>query len=153
MEQENRNASRKRLAPSTRRNLESADTQIRNLGLDPTKAAIAVDVDASARHMTWDSGVLPCLTRSRYRGHWISNKNRRTTIQEMLCFQGITPSSIRQSCSDNELGKMVGNSMSVNVIERVLFHLFTQVGILSSVDDVNVDRWKYLPLSILIRRR
>ena len=95
--------------------------QIKEFGLDPTNSAIAVDVDASARHMTWNSMNLPCITRSRHRGHWITNKKRRTTIKEMLCFQGIAPGSIKQTCSDAEFGKMVGNSMSLNVVERILY--------------------------------
>ena len=150
MERDNRNAARKRLATNSDKILKKAYAQAREFGLNPTQTTIAVDVDASLRHMTWDSGVLPCLTRSRYRGHWISTKNRRTTIKEMLAFQGIVPNSIRQTCSDNELGKMVGNSMSVNVIERILFTLLMQIGVLSGVDDTNVDRWKHLPLSILL---
>ena len=150
MDSDNRSASCKKLSSSSQYNLDNALAQMREQNLDPTNCAIMIDVDASTRHSTWNSSFLPCITRSRYRGHWISNKNRRTTIKEMLCFQGISPSSFRQTCSDAELGKMVGNSMSVNVIERIFYSLFTHLGIISSDDEANVDRWRHIPLPYLL---
>ena len=72
--------------PSVQRNLENAYSQIRKFGFDRNQNTIALDVDVSARHMTWDSCVLPCITRSRNRGHWITSQQRRTTLSEMMCF-------------------------------------------------------------------
>ena len=134
-------------SPSVQRNLTSAFKQIHDFGLNPHKATIAVDVDASARHMTWDSAVLPCLTRSRYRGHWITSKRRRTTMKEMLLFQGIKPSSITQTCSSTEMGKLIGNAMSVNVVERLLHSLFKSVGLLPKSTK---DRWASLSHSTIL---
>ena len=58
-------------------------------------------------------------------------------------FQGINPSCLHNTCSESEMGKLIGNAMSVNVVERVLFLLFTNVGILLNS---SVDRWKSMSI-------
>ena len=129
------------------RNLDRAFKQIREYGLDPLNDSIAIDADADPNKLTWSSINLPCLTRSRYRGHWLSNLQRRTTLQEMMRFQGIKPGSFQQTCSDPEMGRLLGNSMSLNVVERILHKLFITVGILPKY---KLDRWKCLSLSELL---
>lgn len=124
-----------------RTNLESAFKQTIDFGLDPEKRSIAIDGDASSRHMTWNSNTMPCLTRRRYRGHWSNNRERRTTIKEMHCFQGIKLGSFTQTCSVGT-GRLIGNAMSLNVAERRLYSLFTIIGMLPSE---KLDRWKCLP--------
>ena len=55
LEREVRDANRAKLTSHASSNLDHAFSQMRNFHLDPTKCAIAVDVDASLRHMTWNS--------------------------------------------------------------------------------------------------
>lgn len=105
---------------TARQNIQSAETKIRDLGYDPKVETFIVDCDAAkpkSRH-TWDSS--PCLTRSRYQGHWITNQNRRMTKEEMLRLQGMDPTKIKVAVPENELGQQIGNAMSINVIERIL---------------------------------
>ena len=64
--------------------------------------------------------VSPCLTRSHYRGHWITNKNRRLTLKEMMRLQGMNPENITIKGTPTQQGQQLGNAMSVNVIQRVI---------------------------------
>ena len=41
-------------------------------------------------------------------------------VDEMFRFQGILPGHIDFDVSDRETGELIGKSMSVNVIERIL---------------------------------
>ena len=60
-----------------------------------------------------------------------------------MFFQAMNSSSLHKTCSDSEMGKLIGNAMSVNVVERVLLSLFTIVGILPNS---SVDRWKSMSI-------
>lgn len=102
------------------KNLESAFKQIRDVSLGSVKKFVAIDIDASSQHMTWNSIAIPCLTRSRYRGHWISNGKRRTTIDEMFRLQGNKLAPFSQTCSDIEMGRLIGNAMLFKVVEEFL---------------------------------
>ena len=62
----------------------------------------------------------------------------------MLRLQCIDPYSIHNIKSSSEMGRLIGNSMSVNVLERMLFSMLSFVGIICLF---NLDRWKTLPLS------
>ena len=89
--------------------------------------------------MTWRKEMSPCLTRSRYRGHWITTEQRRMSIQEMMRLQGIRENQIKNDNSEAEFGKQIGNSMSLNVVERILFAIFSTIGMLP---ESIYDRWK-----------
>ena len=65
----------------------------------------------------------------------------------MLRLQGINPHSIHNIQSSSERGHLVGNSMSSNVLERILFSMFSFVGIIHSF---KLDRWITLPISDLL---
>jgi DNA (cytosine-5)-methyltransferase 1 len=86
-------------------------------------------------------GRCPCLTRARAGsgGHWVSSRSRLLTIEEMLALQGMPPDVRREGISNRQLGLMIGNAMSVNVLERLLVRLLPGVGLLppGSVH----DRW------------
>ncbi len=49
------------------------------------------------------------------------------TLQEMMKLQGMRPDSFFKVVSDMELGQQIGNAMSVNVVERILFQVFKVV--------------------------
>ena len=84
--------------------------------------------------------VSPCITRSRYKGHYISNVQRRMTIEEMCRFQGFNPTKLKHCVSDTELGHMLGNAMSVNIIERILFRVIRHMEFAQLAG--TVDRWE-----------
>ena len=69
---------------------------------------------------------------------WISNQNRRISVDEVLRLQGINPNLFVQKCSDSELGKLI-SSLSLNVVARILFSIFRLFGVLPSTA---VDRRK-----------
>ena len=63
-----------------------------------------------------------CLTAKRASegGHWLCNRQRHMNLSEMLRLQGMAPGSFIQTCSDAQFGHLLGNSMSINVMERIL---------------------------------
>ena len=75
---------------------------------------------------------------------WISNQNRRTSVNEILRLQGINPNLFVQTCSDSELGKLI-SSLSFNVVARILFAIFQLVGVLSPTAK---DRWKTTDIKV-----
>ncbi|MDP7647377.1 MAG: DNA (cytosine-5-)-methyltransferase, partial [Candidatus Woesearchaeota archaeon] len=101
-------------------NIDHANRKIREEQGNPDIHPYVVDCDASrakSRHM-YD--ISPCITRSRYQGHWITNRKRRMNKAEMLRLQGMNPGKFVSVVSDQVLGQQIGNAMSVNVIERIL---------------------------------
>ena len=77
------------LSPAAAENAKLAEKQARDQGIDPSIQPVIVDVEASKCKMTWRNGICPCLTRSRHRGHWISNLRRRVSLDGMARLQGM----------------------------------------------------------------
>ena len=77
-------------------------------------------------------GRCPCLTRSRAGagGHGVSSRSRLLTLEEMLALQGMPAEVCRVGISDCQMGFMIGNTMLVNVLERLLVRLLPGVGLL-----------------------
>ena len=46
-------------------------------------------------------------------------------INEMVRLQGIDPEEFIKAASPSEMGKQIGNAMSVNIIERILHQVFS----------------------------
>ena len=63
-------------------------------------------------------------------GHWVSSRSRLLTVEEMLVLQGMPADVRREGISNHQLGLMIGNTMSVNVLERLLARLLPGVGLL-----------------------
>ena len=106
------------------KNIKRAAERIRELGHDPQKEIFVIDCDASAKRMHWRKDCSPCITRSRCRGHWISTRERRFTIEEMFRSQGMDPSIFKKVNSATTTGQ---NSED---IERAL-HYSTATGTLA----------------------
>ena len=100
---------------------------------------LSLSTDAIPSRMGWMHGVSPCLSRSRFDGHWISHLQRKFSTNEMLRLQGMQPCRLSSSVSASELGKQIGNAMSVNVIQRVLHNGLYHTGHISG-DSAN-DPW------------
>jgi len=120
-------------------NLETALHQIKKAGGDPTRTTYVVDCDASKDRMKWMQERSPCITRSRFKGHWLTSRGRRMTILEMFRLQGMDHTKFSPKVSPDQLGKQIGNSMSVNVVERLLRVVLQSTGDLS---DKAPDRWE-----------
>ena len=60
------------------------------------------------------------------------------TAEESLVLQGMATNVRREGISNRQLGLMIGNAMSVNVLERLLVRLLPGVGLLR---ERLHDRW------------
>ena len=113
---------------SVQKTVNQAFRQIRAQHMEPLEKTFIIDADASPARVQWSAEHSPCLTRSRHKGHWISTQKRRMTLREMMRFQGMQIESIRGNFKDVDLGHMIGNAMSLNVIQRLLYQVFSHLG-------------------------
>lgn len=86
---------------------------------------VFVDIDASAKRKSYRRDMPSCITSSRggSGGPWINIVSRRTTLDELLKFQGFHPLDVpweSMGLSKTKAGQAIGNAMSVNVLERLL---------------------------------
>lgn len=102
---------------SSKDNIARALQQIQTAGGDSKQSTYTVDCDASKDCMKWMKERTPCITRSRYKGHWVTRHERRLTLLEMFRLQGMDHTKVTPRVHPHELGKQNGNSMSVNVVE------------------------------------
>ena len=78
----------------------------------------------------------PCLLRN-CRGIWVSSRGRLINLRERCRLQGMNPDKLKQVVSDAQWHMQLGNSMSVNVVERLLSRLLPAVGLTGALP----DRW------------
>lgn len=121
------------------RNVAIALTKIAKAGGNPLLNSWVVDCDASTERLQWKRGVSPCMTCSRKRGHWVTNRGRRINKPEMFRLHGMNPANFKVVVSEPQLGMQLGNAMSVNVLERLLVRLLPAAGL---VDVELPDRWQ-----------
>ena len=102
----------------------------RKSGIEPSKTPLVIDIDSSCVHAM--HGRSPCLTRTRSAngGHWLSQRGCRQSIPERERLMGFNlkpphgdaaprllwPSTI----SDREKGALIGNSIAVPILQRIL---------------------------------
>jgi len=133
----------KQLPPASqttaRANVKRALKEISAQGLNPLTEPFIVDCDSSGPRMKYMRDVTPCLTCSRAGGHWVTNRSRRMTKAEMMRMQGMHPESFKVAVSSAQLGKQIGNAMSVNVLERLLVRMLPAAGL--ARHGSLVDRW------------
>ena len=108
-------------------------------GCDPFKIPYVVDCDSSGYRMKWLKEVSPCITCSRGAGHWVTSRGRRLTKGEMMRLQGMKPEKFKVAVSQAQLGKQIGNAMSVNVLERLFVCALPAAGLVAH--DALKDRW------------
>ena len=101
-----------------------AKSRLRDRGIDPLRTTCLVDIDCSARFMTMKARCSPCLTRRRAYdgGFWITTHGRRLGTDDMLRLQHMDPQRLKRP-SDVPIklfNAMIGNAMSVNVVEAVI---------------------------------
>ena len=97
-------------------------------GHDVLSETWTLDCDSSLYRAGAMHGVCCCLTRSRPLGHWISNRGRRLTLLEHMRLQGISD-DFPIFIGEMEFRQHLGNSMSVNVLERLLVSLLPAAGL------------------------
>ena len=122
--------------PKMRQRLRQALHNIRQKGVDPrgTDHPVVVDIDGSKPH--WMLGMSPCLTRARAStGHYLPALGRRLTIPERLRLQALLV-HIHARCEGNlshrQLGAMIGNSLSLNVVGAIVPQMLVACGLLEA---------------------
>ena len=87
---------------------------------------------SSAKSHCTNQDYSPCLTRSRYQGHWITGRSCRMNIAEMFRLQGMDHTQFRIAVPDASLGQQIGNAMRVNVLEGIKVSAMKASGSISS---------------------
>ena len=108
--------------------------KVRGRGFDPynTELPLVIDIEHGPK-AHWMAGRSPCLARSRPRGFYLPALGRMTTIKERLRLQGL-PTEIEEKCADEvtqrQLGAMIGDAMTVDVLAALLGNLLPACGLL-----------------------
>ena len=119
--------------------------------LDLQQQSLVVDIGSSDNRGVYMINRWPTITATRASGfsYWCVDLGRRVQLDDLLKLQGISPSFPGlQECLRSEKVKegrvahMVGNSMSVNVLERLLPRVLDLINVAPS--DPQPDRWANL---------
>jgi len=122
------------LTPTAMRNLLNMETQLQELGCNPSQHHIIVDVAASPSRQHFSVGICPTITKQRggCRGFYNSHLNRRLTVSEMIRLQGASPDRFCNGANEigsTAMGEICGNAMSPPVVQRILQNLLPSVGL------------------------
>ena len=101
--------------------------------LDVYKDNVVVDIGCSLSHLTKQVNVFPTITATRGQGraYWLLRQGRQTTVRDLCRLQGVPDGTFDiEGCKIQPatLGHMVGNMMSVNVLERLLPLVLDEIG-------------------------
>jgi DNA (cytosine-5)-methyltransferase 1 len=124
---------------TARGNVIDKQREIRREGGNPAKDSFIVDCDSSAGRAIKVKNCSPCITCSRGAGHWVTNRGRRLLKPEMMRLQGMDPTNFTVAVSECQLGKQLGNTMSVNVLERLFTRLLPAAKLVRR--GLITDRW------------
>ena len=80
---------------------------------------------------------LPTMTHSLSAGHWCGSRGRVLTATEMARFQGVADGDVVWACSSTMIYKLLGNTMSANVLDRWMCRLLAPL-----VDVPIPDEWE-----------
>jgi len=108
-------------------------------GSNPLKEPWIIDIDSTPAWVTRMLGQMPCMTRSRGKGHWVSNRGRRVNKNEMMRCQGIDATTFKVAVSPTQLGAQIGNAMSVNILERLFCRILPAAKLVAH--GAVFDRW------------
>lgn len=121
------------------KNVKSTIRTLKREGSDPYKDPVIIDCGSSPYRLTSMLDCSPCITVARGQGHWVTNRGRRLMKEEIMRLQGMNPTTFKVAVSAGQLGRQLGNTMSVNVLERLLFKVLPAAKLVrkSEVE----DRW------------
>ena len=90
-------------------------------------------------------GCSPCLTKTRASvgGHWVTSYGRRLGTDAMLKLQHMNPERLRRPniVPMNAFNSMIGNAMSVNIVEVLLVMLSRSCPSVLGTKAPLPDRW------------
>ncbi len=133
---------------TVRRNVRAAKKAYRKKGMGTGVTWAVVDVGCSSSHRYLCTGKSPCLTRTRCasgRGHWLLWADRFMNTIEVGALQGFPKawvSSMVAATSAGAVGKALGDSMSLNVMLRLLPRAALAAGL---VKKTCPDFWEDIP--------
>jgi len=125
---------------TARKNVKTALLKIGTKGHDGRRVTYLVDCDSSPYRSIFRKNMCPCITVSRGGGHWVTSRGRRTMKTEMMRLQGMDPTKFKVAVTETQLGKQLGNTMSVNVLERLFVRLLPAANLVKR-NEVK-DRWE-----------
>jgi len=125
-------AFRARASPGTLKKLNMLLRKTRADGENPrsTLHPYVFDLDASKPHAMKDR--CPCITRARGgSGFYLPSRGRRMTLAERLRLQALPMDYLkhRHGITDRQLGMMIGNAISGNVLAHLLMQLLPACGL------------------------
>ena len=77
------------------------------------------------------------MTHSLSAGHWCGSRGRVLTATEMARFQGVADGDVVWACSSTMIYKLLGNTMSANILDRWMCRLLAPL-----VDVPIPDEWE-----------
>ena len=89
------------------------------------KDAVYIDVGFRKANYPNSNRWTPCITTQATM--WNFKKQRMATVNEYLMLQGFPINFFKQNISDHRFKRLIGNSMSVNVIELLLTNCFLSI--------------------------
>ena len=98
---------------------------------------LVLDVDASPSFCGRPIDRSPCLTRARGQGLWLLSRGRRLSLPETARLQGLRYNAARWPGSATSGRRLLKNSMSPCVIERILLPVLRSLGL----DRGAMERW------------
>ena len=117
------------------RNLLHMETQFEELGYDPTRYHVIVDIAASPTRQHFSVGICPTITRQRggCRGFYITSLNRRLSLSELIRLQGASPERFVdgiRAIGPTARGEICGNAMSPPGLQGILRNLLPSMGLM-----------------------
>ncbi|CAK9104355.1 unnamed protein product [Durusdinium trenchii] len=133
------------LCQTANRNIRKANKQLKK---QPTSQEVIVDAAAGKGYFNMMVGVCPCITKARggERGFYLLGQSRYLNVFEQGRLQGWHPKWVRmllRACdSKSQLGKALGDAMSLNILQRLLPRMLYSVGLLAKLPK---DNWAHIP--------
>lgn len=130
-----------RAPPSFRHRVVNGLVLLLEKGVNPTVTDCVIDAGSSCDFTRPATNKIMTITSSRagQGKYWLTARSRYASVAELARLQGHNARLIRRDgITDSEFGRMVGNGMSVNVLERMLPRALAAAGLVSGV---HADRW------------
>ena len=91
-------------------------------------------VPLGAQGDSYNEDLCPCLTHE-VKPIWISNQGRVLELNESMQLMGRTQNWLNLAVSESQFAAQLGNSMALNVLERLLCRVLPTVGLSGPLPD------------------
>lgn len=110
-------------------NVSLAFAKIRARGGNPDQECWVIDCGCTEKFLAFRKNECPCLLRSRSgdQSYWCSSLGRYLTTEDRMSLQGFECGPERPG--DSSMNQMLGNAMSVNVVQAVLLQAAWALGL------------------------